>query len=322
MVAPPSERRPALDPELQALMDAMADLGDPPIMTVEPALARREFRERVLKQRAGRPVTPVSTVEDRRVPRDGGAEDAVPVRVYTPRSRPAHDLPAVVYLHGGGWVIGDLDTYEPDCRRLADATGALVVGVDYRLAPEHPFPAALEDTWAVLCWAAHRYGRVAVAGDSAGGNLAAALVLRARDAGGPQVTAQMLNYPVLDATASMPSYEEFDEGPNLTSGEMRWFIGAYLPREQDRRNPLASPLLAADLAGLPPAVVSTAGYDPLRDEGDRYAERLRAAGVEVVHRRYDSLVHGFVGLGDGVAACRVARDEVFAEFAAMLAARR
>jgi acetyl esterase len=213
----------------------------------------------------------------------------------------------VVYFHGGGHVIGDLDTHDQPCRFFAREVPALILAVDYRLAPEHRFPAAVDDALAGFSWAceqATRLGadqaRIAVAGDSAGANLAAVVCRLARDEGGPLPVFQALIYPVIDFSAKRRSHELFGEGFFLTSEEMDWYRERYLVSEQDRTDPRASPILAADLFGLPPAFVVTAGFDPLRDEGEDYAARLREAGVDVTLRRESDLVHGFisaVGLG-------------------------
>jgi acetyl esterase len=242
-----------------------------------------------------------------------GPEAAIPVRVYR-RFGLGAPLPAIVYFHGGGWVTGDLDTHDGSCRLLADVTGCVVVAVDYRLAPEHPFPAAVVDALAAYEWV-HRNaaelgvqpGRVGVMGDSAGGNLAAVVAQqthRAEADGVPDPVAQCLVYPALDAHLAQPSIDTFAEGFFLTRDDMVWFRGHYLPERESWDDVRASPLLAPDLSGLAPAAVFTAGFDPLRDEGRAYADALAQAGVPVQYRCYDDLVHGFFGMGvlpDGMA---------------------
>ena len=224
-------------------------------------------------------------------------------------------LPVVVYFHGGGFVIGDIASHDTTCQRLAAGVPALVVSVDYRLAPEHRFPAAVDDCEAATAWAsAHspEFGgdpsRLAVAGDSAGGNLAAVIARRARAGGGPSIAFQLLVYPVTDMTRSLPSHTENGTGYLLDSDAMSWFLDNYLAKA-DRRHPDASPLFADDLSGLPPAFVLTAEFDPLRDEGEAYAERLRTAGVPVTTSRYDGMIHGFYGLDSIFDAAKKATAE-------------
>jgi acetyl esterase len=249
--------------------------------------------------------TPVRSVEDREISGPGGA---LAVRIFTPDvDRP---VGVVVYFHGGGWVIGDLETTDETNRMLCARSGAVVVSVDYRLAPEAPFPQGLEDCYAATAWVAENLatsGPIAVAGDSAGGNLAAAVCLLARERGGPDIAHQLLIYPVTDADFDRPSYVDNAEGYLLTRDMMRWFWMHYLPTGVEASNPLAAPL-HADLAGLPPATIVTAGYDPLRDEGMAFAEALRGAGVEVEHRDFEGMVHGFVTFPAGLTQTGVAVD--------------
>jgi len=226
--------------------------------------------------------------------------DGVPVIVYKPSADP--NLPILVVIHGGGWVIGTADEYDLTARQLANASGAIVVSVDYRLSPEHPFPAPLDDCWTALQWAVANAtdlggdaSRVAIGGDSAGGNLAAVCALRARDEGGPDLALQVLVYPACDTDFDRPSYVENAEGKLLEREEMQWFYNCYAPAGVDRSDWRIAPLRAPDLHRVAAAVVITAEYDPLRDEGEAYAERLRAAGVPVEQRRYDGLIHGFFG---------------------------
>jgi acetyl esterase len=253
----------------------------------------------------------VAAVEDRRLAGPGGE---LPVRVYRPPG--TGPFPALVYLHGGGWVLGGLDTHDGTCRALARAVPCVVVSVDYRLAPEHPFPCAAEDAWAATRHVAANAaafgaepGRIAVGGDSAGGNLAAVVALMARDRGGPSLVHQLLVYPVIDAAMDTPSYRENAEGYFLTADAMAWFWGHYVPDPAARRNPYASPLRAADLAGVAPAQVLTAEFDPLRDEGETYAARLRAAGVPVTLRRFDGMIHGFFSMTGSLDQAAVAVEE-------------
>jgi acetyl esterase len=262
----------------------------------------------------GRPAA-VARVEEMTIPGPGGE---IPIRVYWPRED--GPLPVLVFYHGGGWVIGDLDTSDRLCRMLSNRASAVVVSVDYRLAPEHPFPAAVDDSYAALEWVARNGdrlhvdpSRIAVGGSSAGGNLTAAVALMARDRGGPKLAYQVMIYPatnLLDLTT--PSHRDFADGYGLTREHVEFFRDSYLPEIPDRKNPYASPLLAESLEGLPPAIVITAGFDVLRDEGIDYAERLEAAGVPAVTVRYPSMIHGFVTM-----------DRVFgeAEHAIVAAAR-
>jgi acetyl esterase len=240
----------------------------------------------------------VASVEDRVIP--GPAGD-LPVRIYTPDA--SGPRPVIAYFHGGGFVFCSIETHDGTCRRLANATGAVVVSVEYRLAPECRFPAATDDCYAATVWA-HDHaselgadpGRLVVAGDSAGGNLAAVVAQMARDLGAPPIEFQVLVYPVIDAACDTPSYTENAEGYFLEKQAMRWFWDQYLGANGDGTDPLASPSRAADLSGLPPAIVITAEYDPLRDEGEAYADALQAAGVPVTVRRYDGMIHGFVSM--------------------------
>jgi acetyl esterase len=282
----------ALLPEIRALLDQLDAAGRPPLhhQSVDQA---RAFHIQDAPAVNG-PAAPVASVEDRVVP--GPAGD-LPVRVYTPEGEPP--FPIVVFFHGGGWVVGTLDTYDPLCRALAAAVPAVVVSVDYRLAPEHRWPAAVEDAYAATLWASRNAAelggaqhRLAVAGDSAGGNLAAVVALGARDRGGPQVAFQLLVYPALDAAADTASYREHAEGFYLTAAGMRWYWDHYLG-PADGAAPDASPLRAAFLGGLPPALVIGAEHDILRDEGEAYAARLRDAGVPAAASRYPGVVHGF-----------------------------
>src|SRR5215831_6728271 len=283
----------ALDPQAQRILDAMAALNLPPTEQMTPTEARESMRARTA---ALGPVEDVARIDDHRVSVDTGE---IAVRCYTPAGR--GPLPAYVYFHGGGWVIGDIETHDGICRSLANASGCVVASVDYRLAPEHKYPVAVEDAFAATRWVAREAarlgvdgGRIAVGGDSAGGNLAAAVALMARDGDGPPLALQVLVYPVTHHSFDTPSYREHAEGYLLTRSAMRWFWNHYLPRQEDGLEPLASPLLSRSLHGLPPALVITAEYDPLRDEGEAYAARLREAGVPVTVTRYPGMIHGFL----------------------------
>lgn len=280
-----------LDPQAKFVLEQMEAAGAPPMHTLTPEEARKSIDVRAL---AGEPEE-VGKVEDKVIP---GQEGEIAVRIYTPQGQ--GPFPALVYYHGGGWVIGDLDTVDVICRLLANRADCVVVSVDYRLAPEHKFPAAAEDAYAAAKWVAENAPkiqvdarRIAVGGDSAGGNLAAVTALMARDRGGPSFVHQMLIYPVTHCNFDTESYNKNAEGYFLTKDSMVWFWNHYLRDGQDGKNPYASPLVADDLSGLPPALVITAEYDPLRDEGEAYAERLKAAGVAVEMTRYNGMIHGF-----------------------------
>jgi len=282
---------PALDPETRAFLERLARSGIAPYHRL-PVPEARALHARL---RADAPRPPVPRVEDRSFPGPGGE---VPVRVYFPEGE--GPFGAVLYFHGGGWVLGSLETMDPVCRHLTLLTGCLVLSVNYRHAPEHKFPSAAEDAHSALRWAAEGAGglpldpnRLAVAGDSAGGNLATVACLMARDRGTPLPRFQALIYPVTDYNLNTPSYLENAEGFFLTREAMAWYWGHYLARLEDGAHPYASPLRAPDLRGLPPALVVTAELDPLRDEGEAYALRLWEAGVPAVSLRVRGTVHGF-----------------------------
>ena len=288
-----------LHPQVQIALRLAELSGGSDLIPVPEARARRRRDARVF---AGKRID-LPRVESLELPGPAGPLSA---RLYAPA--PTADMqPLIVYFHGGGHVLGDLETHDQPCRFLAREVPALVLSVEYRLAPEHPFPAAVNDAHAAFRWArdnAQRLGadpdRVAVAGDSAGANLAAVVCQLARAEGGPSPSFQALIYPVIDLSSRRRSHELFGTGFFLTDEEMGWFTDHYLSSAADRDDPRASPILAEDLSGLPPAHVVTAGFDPLRDEGEAYAERLREAGVPVTLRRESDLVHGFinvVGLG-------------------------
>jgi acetyl esterase len=266
----------------------------------------------------------VARVENRTVP---GPRGEIPVRVYTPEGRAP--FPVLVYFHGGGWVIGSLETHDGLCRHLANAAGAVVVSVDYRLAPEHPFPASGEDAYAATRWVAANAAviggdakRIAVGGDSAGGNLAAVVSLMARDRGGPRLVFQLLVYPVTDTpSANTTSYRENAEGYFLTAKMMHWFWSHYCGKNPDLSDPYLCPLRAKDLKRLPPALVVTAEFDPLRDEGEAYAARLREAAVPIASKRYPGMIHGFFGMGALLTQARAATKEAAEALRAAFGAR-
>lgn len=311
-----------LDPQARKLLDEAAAAGGPPLCMQTVEEARQGARDKAAV--TSLPPEPVARVEDRCIPGPGGD---IPVRIYTPAG--PGPLPVLVYFHGGGWVMSDLDTHDGLCRALANRSGAVVVSVDYRLAPEARFPAALEDASAATLWVWRNSAylgadpsRVAVGGDSAGGNLAAATCLWARERGAPPIAFQLLIYPVVDRDFDTRSYHENAEGYHLSRESMIWFWRQYLAEEADGRNPLASPLRADSLAGLPPALVLTAEYDPLRDEGEAYAARLREAGVPVTLTRYQGMIHGFVRMAGVLDQGKRAIDQAGAALRSALPARR
>jgi acetyl esterase len=297
-----------LHPEFEALFAqfAIAAEGQPP----DPPIAlRREGANAMLPPA---PEITVSAVEDRSIP---VAEGEIGVRIYHPSGAGPH--PLVVYFHGGGWATANVDTHDAQTRDLCNGAHCVVVSVDYRLAPEHLFPTAAEDCYAATCWAIENAkdlnadpDRVAVVGDSAGGNLAAVMTLMARDRGGPTLHYQVLIYPVTDTDFDNASYTANAEGYLLTRELMLWFWEQYCPDHEQRKNPYAAPMRAEDLSGLPPALVLTGEYDPLRDEGEAYAQRLEAAGVAVESVCYDGLPHYFIALSRFAPVGRVGMDKV------------
>ena len=285
-----------LDPQAQAFLEQLTASGAPPLHALSVAEARQVIV--ALFSTQGSP-EPVGAVADRTIP---GAVGEMPARIYTPPG--TGPFPVLVYLHGGGWVIGNLDAYDATCRALTNAARCIVVAMEYRLAPEHKFPAAPEDCYAATQWvAAHATAlrgdpmRLALGGDSAGGNLTAVVAQMVRDRGGPILCYQLLVYPVTNHDYDTASYRENAEGYLLTRDAMVWFWNHYLRSPADGSNPMASPLRADNLRGLPPAMVITAEFDPLRDEGEAYAVRLQEAGVPVTLKRYDGMIHGFFSLG-------------------------
>ncbi len=306
-----------LDPQAQAYLDQMAALNAPPLHTLTPELIRQAISMQIAM--SGEP-EPVANVENRVIP---GPASAIPVRIYTPAGN--GPFPVLVFFHGGGWVICNLDTHDNICRSLTNQAACIVVSVDYRLAPEHKFPAAPQDCYAATRWVAGNAtqlngdpSRVAVGGDSAGGNLAAVISQMARDRSGPLLVFQLLIYPATDLTANTPSSEENAHGYGLDRQDGDWFMNHYLNGEEDKLNPLASPHLAPDLSGLPPALIITAQYDPLRDEGELYGQRLKAAGVPVTISRYNGMIHGFLSMASildqgkqAIAECAAALQAAF-----------
>jgi acetyl esterase len=286
-----------LDLDTQVLLK-LAERHPPlPAASRTPAAAREEIR-RSARAVAGAPI-PIASVQETTI---AGAQGPLRARLYVPlQAQQQTAAPLIVYYHGGGWVVGDLDTHDQPCRLLANASGARVLSVEYRLAPEHRFPAPVEDALAAFNDAvasAERLGadpaRIAVAGDSAGGHLAAVTAQLAAAGGGPVPAFQLLIYPVTDLVEVAQSRITFAEGFLLTKESMDWYEKQLLGPDGNRRDPRASPLLAEDLSAVAPALVVTAGFDPLRDEGEAYAARLRAAGVRTLLRRHDGYVHGFI----------------------------
>lgn len=290
-----------LDPEVPPILEVFESMGVPDPATVTP----EELRAAMVMPPPEHP-TPVARVEARELP---GPAGTITTRVFYPDIANA---PILLYFHGGGWVVGDVSSHDEVCRQLCAGANAIVISVNYRLAPETPFPGGLEDCYAATEWAAEHAAdlgadpaRVAVAGDSAGGNLAASVCLLARERGGPALRHQLLIYPVTDSDFERRSYRDNADGYLLTRGMMQWFWQQYLEDPGQADNPLAAPL-RADLAGLPTATVITAGFDPLRDEGQAFAAKLGAAGVEVEHREFKGMIHGFVSMDAGLTQTRVA----------------
>jgi acetyl esterase len=284
-----------LDPEVAVALKLMPDLPDP--NTLSPAEAVKLLRN------PGRPSRNRSIdifhIEDRKIP---GPLVDIPIRVYQPFE--SDSFPILVYYHGGGFTMGDLDGSDDFCRKLSILSGEIVVSVDYRLAPEYTFPAAAEDAYAALAWVAINAelisgdsSRIAVMGGSAGGCLAAVTTLMAKDRKGPSIIYQVLYFPSTDQSDSdFPSHTLYAKGYYLTYEWLKFFRRQYIPNESDRKHPYASPLLAPDHSGLPPALIITAEFDPVRDEGETYAQKLKEAGVSVRLERYTGVVHGFVGV--------------------------
>ena len=298
-----------LDPQVQALLDQMAALNASPIHTLTPELVRMGIKMQLAN--ATEEPESVAQVVNRTIP---GPAGEIPIRIYTPAG--SGPFPALVFFHGGGWVICDLDTHDSLCRSLCNGADCIVVSVDYRLAPEHKFPAAPEDCYAATQWVAGhaaeinaKPGKIAIGGDSAGGNLTAVVAQMVRDQGGPRLALQLLIYPATDFTFDGPSIHENGQDYFLTIDDMNWFTSYYLNSDADKKNPLASPMQSDNLRGLPTALVITSEYDPLRDEGEAYGKRLKEAGVPVTISRYNGVIHGFLSLEPLTDKGKQAREE-------------
>ena len=299
----------SLDPQVKEILEETAALGLPAYHDLSPTEARKQMLDLTP------PVDPLLTVkrvEDRRIPGPGGD---IPIRLYYPSGDPPFAV--LVYFHGGGWVIGDLDTHHGVCHALAKTSGCLVVSVDYRLAPEHCHPAAVEDAYTATNWVAENSDaiqadpdRFAVGGDSAGGHLAAVVALMARDRKRPRIDMQVLIYPITNYDFNTLSYIENKEGYLLTRDLMKWFWRHCIKDEGEANHPYVSPLQAENLSDLPPALIVTAEYDPLRDEGEAYGKRLQEAGVKVTLLRYPGMIHGFIRMTARLDKAKVAIDEI------------
>ena len=298
-----------LDRQVETILQAMRDAGRPETHTLAPEEARQAYQQ--MARALGGELREVYQVEDLSLP---GPAGEIPIRVYRPRALAEAERPGVlVYFHGGGWVIGDLETHDQVCRWLCAGADCLVVSVHYRRGPEDPFPAAVEDSYAAVAWVAENAAalgadsaRMAVGGDSAGGNLSAVVSLMARDRGGPAIALQLLIYPATAAEPESRSHQQFGQGLVLTRETIGYFYGHYLAGEAPRRDWRLAPLEAADLSHLPPAEILVAGYDPLRDEGVEYATRLIEAGNRVRLTNYSGMVHAFIQMPGVVDATRQA----------------
>ncbi len=298
-----------LNQETEIFLEQVAQSGQPPLNEQQPETARKINAVFVA---ASHPPEPVAQVEPRTIPGPGGE---IPLWIYTPFG--AGPFPLLVYFHGGGWVVGDLPMVDSICRTLANAAGCVVVSVDYRLAPEHKFPAGLEDAYTATKWVAENAALlngdrrlIAVAGESAGGNLAAGVTLMARDRGEFALIYQLLIYPATQYQSHTASFHQYGENYFLTADSINWFWHHYLPSPTEGKNPYASPLLAENLANLPPGLIVTAEFDPLRDEGEIYGDRLREAGVEIKTIRYDGTIHGFINFAKFLPLGQTALKEI------------
>lgn len=313
-----------LDSDMQGVLDQLAKFNAPPVESLDYGNARAAptFKNAVEEMASQSATTramnvalpampePVGKVEHILIPTTDGE---VLARVFTPDGD--GPFPVIVYFHGGGWVIANLDVYEPSCRALCNAVEAVVVSVNYRQSPEVKYPAAVNDAYAATQWVISNASRingdsrrVVVAGESAGGNLATVTCLKTKDEGGQMPAAQLLIYPVTDTSMTQPSYEENRSTQPLHTAMMPWFWNYYLENESQKTEKYVAPLLADDLSGLPPAIVITAEFDPLRDEGEQYAAKLAAAGVAVKSQRFDGVVHEFFGLAGAVSKAKEAVD--------------
>ena len=299
-----------VDAQFLPILQQVEAAGPPDFSRLTPELMREIYRRLTIRSE---PAISMAMVRNLELP---GPEGKIAARFYLPHGEA--EYPLLVYFHGGGFVICDLDTHDSTCRALANAGRCAVLSVDYRLAPEAKFPVPLEDCYAATKWAAESkelkdlacvdLNRLVVGGDSAGGNLAAATCMLAMERGGPRIVHQLLIYPVIDYSFDTGSYQEFAEGYFLRRDMMEWYWGHYLASPEDGNHPLASPLRAKNLADLPPATVITAEYDPLRDEGEAYAQRLAAAGVATSLRRYDGMIHGFFSMFEFIERAQEAID--------------
>jgi len=302
-----------LDPQVEAFLHQMEQQGTPPVHTLT-ALQARETRNPVFIKLGGPPES-VADVKDLDIP---GPAGQIPIRIYTPQG--TGPFPVLVFFHGGGFVICNLDTHDSICRSLANGASCIVVSVDYRLAPEHKFPAAVDDAYAATQWVAFNADRIkgdpdriAVGGDSAGGNLSAVVSLLARDKGGPSLIYQLLLYPVTNLSSfDTDSHRQHGEGYILTSDGMEYYRDHYVEHEEELQNPYVSPLLAQEMTGLPPALVITAQFDVLTDEAEAYANRLKEAGVQVKYICFDGMIHAFFSLPTVIDQARDAMDEATA----------
>jgi acetyl esterase len=309
-----------LDPDAQILLDAMVKANRPAFETLTPTQARQQMKEvrALLKQ----PVPDVAEVRDLTAT---GPHGDIPVRLYRAKAvTPGAAQPALVFFHGGGWVFGDIETHDNLCRALANSADCTVLSVDYRLAPEHKFPAAADDSWAAFTWAHANAAklsidsaRLAIGGDSAGGNLATVVAMLAQRNGGPRIALQILLYPAVDMAMNTDSYKQLATGYNLTAAVMAWFRGLYLNSPAEIADWRASPILATNLAGLPPAYIAVAGCDPLHDEGVAFAKLLERNNVPVALRDFPGQMHGFASMSGFLKAA----DEVIADVGAALRKR-
>lgn len=303
---------PQIDEDAARILEAMRKANRPPFEQLTPAEGRAQMR--AMREAMKQPVPEMAEV--RNIAADG-PHGAIPMRLYRSKAAGAGPAPVLVFFHGGGWVVGDLETHDISVRHFADAMGGVAIAVDYRLAPEHKFPAAADDSIAATQWIAANAAalnidasRLAVGGDSAGGNLAAVVALAAAAAGAPKVRAQVLIYPTVDLRMNYESYKRVGEGFTLTAGSMEWFRDHYLNSKTEVEDWRASPLLAKNHAAAPPAYVVTAGLDPLCDEGEAYAKALQQAGVETQFRCCSGQMHGFIGAKGIIRQADMVIDEI------------